>query len=222
MPTISHVTERMINARPLLQEAILEDIVSYASLAEKITPEIEKELGKKISHMAVVMAVRRYAEKIKQKSLMERRGKKKEFSLRGDIIMKTGICDIGILKSPSLFAKLRKISAMTDYEKGDVMNIIEGSQEIAIITNERYFKKIKEILKAEKIVNQQKSLALISINFSKKYVEEIGVIALITRRLAWDGINILEIVSTYRELSFVVSKDDVIKAYNTLQEMVKA
>ena len=48
------------------------------------------------------------------------------------------------------------------------------------------------------------------------------MIALITRRLAWDGINILEIVSTYRELSFVVSKDDAVKAYNTLQEMISS
>ena len=74
MVTISHIVENIIKRRPLLQEAILNNIVSYAALAEQLSPEIEKELNKKINHSAVVMAVRRNSEKIinsfKKKSLI--------------------------------------------------------------------------------------------------------------------------------------------------------
>ena len=45
------------------------------------------------------------------------------------------------------------------YEKGEILNIIQGTNEVAIITNNKYEKKVIDILKDEKIINVEGSKA---------------------------------------------------------------
>ncbi|MCX6707352.1 MAG: ACT domain-containing protein [Candidatus Woesearchaeota archaeon] len=215
MPTISHITEKIVSSRPLLQEAIIEDIVSFGSVAEKIKPDIEKELGKEAKLSAIVMALRRIAENLSARS------PKKRFDYSSEISMKTNICDIGIIKTHAFFSKMKSIYSIVDYEQGDALNIIQGNNEVSIIANERYFDKIKKALAGEKIIRQEKSLVIVSLNFPKEYVSEPGVIATITRKLAWNGVNLIEIILTFKELNCVINKKDATKAYNALQELIE-
>ena len=62
------------------------------------------ELGKKVKHAAVVMALRRYADDI-----LEHRKKTRAFDYAGEILMKTNICDFTVVKTASLLAKLKVI-----------------------------------------------------------------------------------------------------------------
>ncbi len=50
-----------------LQIAIDKDIVSFTLLAKYLRPDIEKELQKKVKPSAVIMALRRYAERLDKK-----------------------------------------------------------------------------------------------------------------------------------------------------------
>ena len=133
MVTISHLVKKIVNDKPFLQEALAQKIISYGNLAEQLTPKIEEELGKKIKHSAVVMALRRYSDELKD--LHE---KVKPFDYRSEIVMKTNICDINAVKSPALVNKLNKLYSIVDFEKGDVLNIIVGNFEVSIVTNEKY------------------------------------------------------------------------------------
>ena len=65
MTTISHVVRDIINRQIFLQEAVNNKIVSYNKLAHHLKPEIESELGTNVKHSAIVMAIRRHAEKSK-------------------------------------------------------------------------------------------------------------------------------------------------------------
>ena len=214
MVTISHIVENIIKRRPLLQEAILNNIVSYAALAEQLSPEIEKELNKKINHSAVVMAVRRNSEKIINSF------KKKKFDYNAEIIMKSNLFDVSVAKSSNLLKNLKDIYNIVNYEKGDTLNIIHGNYEISIIISSRYKDKLMNILKNEKIINKEENLCSLTLNFSEDYFDTPGVISEITRRLAWENINLIEIVSTYTELTFIISKKEVNLAYNSLQNLI--
>ena len=68
MVTVSHIVKKIVNERPVLQETIIEGIISYGALAEKIKPYIERELGKRVKEPAIVMALRRYSDEITKKS----------------------------------------------------------------------------------------------------------------------------------------------------------
>jgi aspartokinase len=191
------------------------DIISYAALAKQLQPQVEEELGKKVKKHAIEMALRRYRDQLKQKHTTI------SFDYSSDIIMKTKVCDIAFARSPTLLAKLKKLYDIVDFEKGDILNIIQGSSEVSIVTNERYKTKLLEILKDEKILIQEDDLISLSLTFSKDFYYTPGIIFNIIRNVAWENINIYEIVSTNTELTFILHKKDAMKGYKALERLIQ-
>ena len=117
--------------------------------------------------------------------------------------------------------KLNSTHKLVNFERGDTLNFIIGNNEVSIIINEKYGEKLKTFLKGEKILNKENGLVALTIVFtSKDFMNTPGVIFTVMRKLAWDHINIFEIVSTMTELTFILSKKDSMKAYNVLYELV--
>jgi len=215
MVTISHLVKKHIHEKPLLEEAMIQGIVNYAYLAEQLHDEIEKELNKKIKLPAIVMALRRHSEKLAKKH------RPIKFDFSSEIIMKTNLCDIAVIKSTNIIPKLRQIQGLVSYEKGDVLNIIHGIAELSIVTNQRYKKEVLNLLKNEKVLNTEENLVSLSLRFSKEFFYTHGVLSNVIRKLTWEGVNIFEIVSTFTELTIITGKNDAMKGYNALESMMK-
>src|SRR3989338_3467384 len=217
MATVSHIVKKIVNGQPFVEEALGRGIISFGNLAEQMLPKIEKELGKKIRHAAVVMALRRHADEISEHSK-----KTKQFDLAGEMLMKTNICDFTIVKTPSLLAKLKQIQTLVNFERGDTLNVILGNNEVSVVINERHIQKLSQFLSGEKILNKEQGLVALTIIFTRDdFLHTPGIIFNVIRKLAWENINIYEIVSTMTELAFILSKKDSMKAYDVLQELVK-
>jgi aspartokinase len=215
MVTISHVVRRIVNEKPFLQEALAREIVSYAALARYLEKEIEMELGRKVKPFAVIMALRRHAESIKQFH------KRIKFDFNSEIILKTNLCDICVVKSPKLMENLKNLYSLVNFDSGDTLNISQGNYEISIVTNEKYKEKVLAYLKGEKILGVKGNLVSISLRFPSKFFETPGVIFEIIRHISWENINIYEAISTNTELTLVISEKDAVKAYKILQQMVE-
>lgn len=214
MVTISHLVKKMVGDRPMLQETMRQGIISYAALAEKLKKPVEAELGKAVKESAIAMALRRYSEE-----LVKKPSRNVESLFGSDIIMKSGIADIAVEKSPSLGSKLEKLYRIVDFPKGDILNLVHGNYEVSIITNEKHLNRVLKILESERILLKEKRLAVISMSISREQMRIPGTIFLAVRKLAWDNVNIVEIVSTTTELIFAVSEKDAVRAYNSLNEL---
>src|SRR3989338_8646960 len=217
MATISHLVKHLIKDKPFLQEALANKLISYGNLAEQLTAKIEEELGKKVKHSAVVMALRRYSDEIE-----EEHQQVKPFNYKSEIIMKTNVCDICVLRKPTLMKKLSKLYDMVNFDKGDTLNIILGNFEVSIVTNEKYKDKVLQFLKSEKILNKESNLVALTMRFSDDFIHTPGVVFSVIRKLAWENINLFEIVSTLSELTLILKKDDAIRAYDTLQKLMES
>ena len=215
MVTISHIVQKLINDRIFIQEPMSKGIVSFSSLAEQLKPEVEKELNKKVKAHAIVMALRRYAETLKKEH------KEISFDYSSEIILKTDMCDIALLRSSTLLKKLKSFYDVIDFEKGDILNIIYGRHEVCVVTNERYRKKLLSLMKDEKILNMENNLVSLTLTYSKDFLHTPGVIFNVVRNLAWENINIFEIVSTNTELTFILHKNDAVKGYKVLEKLVE-
>jgi len=216
MVTASHIAKKIVSQQPFVEEGLGEGIISIGNLAEQMLPAIEKEMGKKVRLPAIVMALRRHSEE-----MQEHRKKMKAFDYTGELIMKTNICDVNVVKSQTLLAKLRTIYNLVDFERGDTLNVILGNNEVSIVINEKYLEKLTKFLSGEKILKRENGLVALTIIFTADdFLHTPGIIFNAVRRLAWDNINIYEIVSTMTELTFILHKKDSMKAYEVLQEMV--
>ena len=76
------------------------------------------------------------------------------------------------------------------------------------------------ILKLEKILNVESDLVSLTLTFSKDFFYTPGVIFNVVRNIAWENINIFEIVSTNTELTFILHKKDAVKSYKVLERLV--
>jgi aspartokinase len=216
MVTVSHIVRKIVSKKPFLEEAMHKEIISYGSLAKQLKVEIEEELGKEVKLFAIIMALRRYAEKIKEFH------KEIEFDFRSEVIMKTNICDVCVLKSPKLMVELKNLYGIVDFEKGDTLNISQGNYEISIVTNEKHKEKLLEHLKEEKILSVKENLVSLSLRFPGEFFETPGVIFKIVRSMSWDNINIYEAISTNTEFTLVVNKKDSVRAYKILQNLTES
>ena len=215
MVTVSHVVQKLVSEHVFLQEAMHHGLISHGALAKTLKPEIEEELGKEVKIHAIVMALRRYEEHIItiQRPIT--------FDYQTEIILKTDICDISVRRSPLLFDKLKQLYDMVNFDNGDILNIIHGRCEVSIATNERYRERTLTLLADEKILNIESTLVSVTLTFPQGYFRIPGVIFHIIRNLAWDNINIYEIISTDTELTFIIAKKDAMKAYATLEKMMR-
>jgi hypothetical protein len=55
----------------------------------------------------------------------------------------------------------------------------------------------------------------------KNAIDIPGYIFVISRALAWNNISIIEVVSTYTELTILVKNNDATRAFDVLKETIK-
>ncbi len=209
MVTISHVVQDVLKRQVLIQEAINHGIVSYNKLAKNLKPQIEAELGKTVKHSAIVMALRRTAGKF-QKTASE-----PSFCYSIETI-KTDISYLCLEESAAVLSHLERLYSIIDFKKGGILNIIQGNYEVAIITNSKYKEKVLDMLAGEKVLETIDDLVSISLTYSKNFLYQPGILYDISRFLAWENINALDIILTKTELSLIINKKDLMRCYKTL------
>ena len=216
MVTIAHLVENNVERKPFLEEALAKGIINYAALAEELAPGIEKALKKKVKPAAVMMALRRLAEKLEKRS-----SKQKIYFRESDITIKSDLLEITVLKSPTIIANIRKVYDMIDFSGGDILTITHGLHEITIISNKRYKQKIQSILEKETIVKMLTGLSSLTIKIPIEALETAGLFYIVTKALNWENINITEIVSTLTEMTLIVREADVGHAFGVLKGVIE-
>jgi aspartokinase len=217
MVQISLLVKEHLNSRPFIQEGLVRNVISQGYLAHEIAPYIEKRLGKKVKVTSVMMAIRRYAEHLSNQKV-------NQFNLKGkiDITLKSNLCEITVLKSPTIFPKITKLYQLVNFNEGGILNIIQGNYEVTMITNESNKKKILTLFKQDKIKRVDSNLVGIALKYSEDYFETSGLVFTLVRTLAWENINICEYVSTLTESIFIVYEKDALNAYNAFQNLIHA
>ncbi len=216
MVTIAHLVEKIIEQKPFLQEALSRGIVNNAALAEELRPQIEKELKKKVKFSAVNMAIRRLSEKLEKTFVT-----KAKFDKNSDITVRSDLVEITLYKTEDIQRHITKLYKIIDYKKGDFLTITQGLHEIMIITNERFEKKITELFPKKSIKIVIKNLSSLTINVPIESIETIGLFYIVTRALNWENINIIDIVSTTTEMTFIVREEDASRSFNVLKKLIE-
>ncbi len=215
MVTISQAVKEILDQRVFLREVIDRNIASYNLLAKHITPEIESKVDKSVKHSAIVMALRRQSEKIKQTT------KKPTFSYFIETI-KTDICYVVFEESPTLLKKIHSLYPTINFKKGGVLNIIQGNFEVSIITNAKYKEDLLDLLYEEKILDEVNDLVSISLTFSNNFLFTPGVLYDVLRFVAWENINVIDIILTLTEISLIIDKKDLMRCYRTVGRFAEA
>lgn len=198
--SVSSCVKRIVDKSPFIGEMLTLGILSFSNYAALISDEVERALGKPAKSSAIVMALRRYGEDLKRSNLV-----RDTSNVNYQIVMKTNIFDINLVRRDSFIGKLGSLYNQISTEKGDFLNITLGSHEISLAVSEKYRPLIKELTKDEEVLNKEDDLVALSLVFTGDFLQTPGIVYEAVRHLAWQQINVIEIVSTMNELTFVIS-----------------
>lgn len=214
--SVASCVKNVINRSPFISEMLIQEVISFSNLAKSIQGKVEAAYGESVNTSAIVMAIRRYADELKKDRVDTPKG-----SIEYDISMKTNIYDVNFLRNDAFISKMPELYDLVHVDSGDFLNITMGSHEISLMVSEKYKATVDKLLEGEKIVAKMNDLVALTIIFNDgDFLQTPGVMYLAVRKLAWENINVLEIVSTMNVLTFVIKREDSMNAYAVLQEFL--
>ena len=95
----------------------------------------------------------------------------------------------------------------------------QGIHEASFIMSQDLFEKYKNTIESKNPLVFQDKVSTITIYLPKEAQETSGIYYFFLKSLAWEGINILELVSTPQELTIVVSDHDVERAFGIIKSL---
>jgi len=216
MITISQVVKMVLNNKPFIIEAIQDGIINYSSLANFIKKEVESLAGRTVNSSAIIMALRRINPEEFQKISYKLESLIKRL---GDITVRSNLVDYTFRNSDSLINKHQKMLSKFNSESDLFFTISQGVYETTFVISNKLKEIIPDIFEGEKLISYSSGLSSITIKLPKENIELPGLYYFIFRKLAWDGINILEVVSTSNEFTIILKDQDIDKAFSVIKKI---
>ncbi len=208
--TTTELTIEYIKDHPDIKNCLKKDLINYSSLARLIAKDLD--IANKTSKEAILIAARRFKDKLKKEISHEKEVKSLLASSETEIKNKISVY---ILEKGINLDYIDEIQKKVRKESGKFY-IIEGSSNYTIITQEKYSKDIEARFKS-KIVTKEKDLVLINL-ITPKEIEEIpGVVSYITSLFAENNVNIIEFLSCWNDIIFIIDAKDVSKTIEFLK-----
>lgn len=218
MITIPAAVEQIIKKKPFLENALIEGIINLSSLSRVIKPEIEALLGKPVNNGAIIMALNRLVPRLELISAMKF---KKVVENIGDIIVRSNLVDFAFANSKTLYMRQAELlESIKDYN--DVFcTFSQGVSETTLVVSSSILSQVERIFKDEQLVSKTLALSSITVKLPTENSIYPGVYYYIFKELAWDNINIAEVISTTNEFTVLVGDSDIQQAFAILMETKK-
>jgi len=215
MLTITDVVKELLKKTPLIEEALSKDLINYSSLARLFKPEIEKRLFKTVEIPSIVMALKRTVKKLKLPSK-----KLKKLEPKGELAVRSNLTEYILVASESAIRQLGVFAQILTKQANAFFALTKGVREIDVIVSDSLRTELMKLLRNEKIIAKVEDLSLITLFHSEGAVFTPGFHYSILKALAWENINVIEIVSTYTELTIILQSKDVDAAFSVLKHLV--
>ena len=218
MITIAEVVDGLIKKKPFIEGALNEGLINLSSLARQLKPEIEAKLKKPIKEGAVVMALKRLAPLLNVQMNVKIKRALKQF---GDIIVRSSLADFTYRNSENLIKKQSRLLEIISNHREVFHTISMGVFETTIVISDSLKNDVQEIFKEEELIRQTSDLSSITIKLPEENQTIPGLYYFIFKKIAWEGINIVEVISTSNEFTIILNDIDVDKAFSILKNLSK-
>lgn len=216
MNSIGKITEDLINRSPFLREAMTDDLINVSALARKLKAEIEDLVGKEVNEGAIVMAIKRMTPGLYHRLNIKITNVMGEL---GDFLVRSNLEDFTFENSDAFKAKQTELIEEINKDNDTFFTLCKGVTETTFIVSSQHSDTVSRLFKNAKLKSHTKDLASVTVKLPSINTEIYGIYYYILKHLAWEGININEIVSTSNEFTVVVKQDDVDKAFKILMQL---
>ncbi|PIN77192.1 hypothetical protein COV16_07200 [Candidatus Woesearchaeota archaeon CG10_big_fil_rev_8_21_14_0_10_34_8] len=204
---ITKLTEEYVATRPSLKDCLAAGFVNYSAVSREIILDLKLNV-----HIdAVIIALRRYKEKLqktkKQENKIRTILKKSNLNIKNKIV-------VAIIDKRLYYDYLLQLGKKIKNKAGHI-NIIEGTSAVTIVTDEEFLSDIETLFKGE-LIEIQKNLVQITLHSPPEIEIVPGVYAYLISLFAHRGVNIVESMSCWTDTVFVIAEEDAAVVMNFL------
>ncbi len=214
MQTIQEAVGQILKSRPYLEESLQDKLINLTALANQMIPEVEKRLSRPVKTGALVMAIKRHQSgklpmiNIKVSNLLKN---------LSNLIVRSNISVHTYENSATLPVIIAELSVGFSKKKGLFYTFSIGVFETTIIINNSVELELKNKMEQEIRLSSSFNLACITLYLPDENTEIPGYYYFILKKIAWEGINIVEVLSTTNEFSIILEDKDVDRAFSILK-----
>lgn len=217
MSSLSKAAEEIINRSPFLREAMTENLINVSALARKIKPELDRYFNEDIKEGAIIMAIKRLTPGTYHRLNLKIESIVKEI---GDFLVRSNLSSFTFENSDTISAKQSELISLLDADKKkSFYTISKGVTETSIVTNLHDKEVLLNLFRGERIKSKNDNLASVTVQLPVMNTEVYGVYYYILKQLAWEGLNIIEIISTANEFTVIFNQEDVDRAFRILMQI---
>jgi|SaaInlStandDraft_4_1057021.scaffolds.fasta_scaffold02980_7 hypothetical protein len=212
MIQLSQVIQTLVNRNPLIHYGMHHNLLNMSKVADFLHPMIEIRAKKQVSRGSIMMQLSRL-----QKNLQKITPDGITFRTN-NLTLHASLAVITYDRTATLLEKVNKIVS-AQMTKDSFLALNRGSSELTLIVDSELSSYIQNEIHAHP-KNIIAPVTAITIHFSEKYADVPGFLYHVIQQITLQGINIVEVTSTYSELTILVAQKDARLAFDTLYLMV--
>ncbi len=212
MRTIREVLARVIDSTPFLEGALADGIVNLTALARKIRPEVEADLLRPVSIGSLVMALKRLIPSIEDVASST------AFQWNvADLTIRPHLSELTLQWSDTILARQQQLLEAVREGAERFVSFIHGVREVTVIMDADLEHLAHEIFNGERCLSRLSDLAAITLRHCSQSVSSTRVHYDTLKRLAMKTIDVVEVISTPTELTVVLDRSEVDRAFSILR-----
>ncbi|MBM3231088.1 hypothetical protein FJZ28_02050 [Candidatus Peregrinibacteria bacterium] len=213
MRKVSDAVRSVVQKSPQAYLMLKQGHLNLSSYAGSISREVESHTKKDVRQNTIVASLARLRKEIqKDKPLLPR-------VVLDDIAAKAGLIEISFEKTKEALTSLQAFSRKKA-ESSAFFMITQGIGEITLIAPEQWETDIQKLFSSMKPKIIVRNLASLTIRFSEKYMTEPNTFYALLTMFAMERMPIVEMVSTFTEITFVLEQRHVERAFSILHSLL--
>ena len=208
--TTAELTVGYIKEHPDIKSCLKKGLINYSSLSRLIAKELG--IGKDTSKEAILIAARRFREKLERETSYE---KKIALILKNSEIEIKNKMAVFILEKNINLEYIDEIQKIVRKESG-TSYVLEGSDNYTLITQEKYAGLIEKKF-SSRVIKSSSDLVILNFKSPKEIENTIGVMSYLTSLFTENNINIKELISCWTDTLFVIGSNDLNRVINLLR-----
>lgn len=214
MANLTYEAWKIIEKDPTIQLGLERALINVRALARYIAKQLDPKI--EATEDAIISAIRRYPLDNTFKNRFEQARK---IVSQSTLSTRSHIVNISLIKGKETQEKLPDLFSIINFERGEILRIVQGEEAIKIIIDEKNLEKVSKIIEKESIIKIHKNLAELNMHLHPEAVNTPGIVLVLTTELMLNNVVIYEIMSCVPEMLIFVDERDLLKAYQVLFEL---
>ncbi len=208
MLKLKDAIETIIASNPFLEDALSNSYLNTSAFAVFIKPQIEVMTKKSVTVSSIKMALSRIETDFSSK--------KAPIFIPSDFFLRKDIELINIERTQESQSFIDRLYDSPERLVWAYFAVIQGSAEIDIVFSSKLSDLVDSIVPEGARKLHMSSLALIWVHLDEDDLNTPWIFYNFSKKLYFFDVNVLQVISTYRELGIIVKWDDIKRAFDVI------